>query len=366
MRPRVVCLDLEVLLDSNERSRISAYLSDLPEENVRLNTDSRIFLDELKNNACNLCLISGGGNRIKQVVGSFGLDKWFSSDNINMFFNYDEESYSYYEDKFPGCKYYFIADVKRDFQIPNQLGWTTCGLVDIMDDKTPLSRGDGDNMSYCRVNRCHLKSFQDMIIPQRTDFVVPIMEDTKSEETQQGTGFILDQYLITAAHVFYNLNIGDKRCEELKYKFDDREFSIKLREALFDGHKYECRKGFSQDLLVFRVNHKGSPFVLNTDGLKDDMVFESCAYHYDKHKDEMDFRFFKNVRIFDKKFHKINYFEVIGEHGSPFKKGNSGCPLYNENIVYGVLWKIIGRPSLQYDELFDFVDARYISEMLQM
>ncbi len=365
MRPRVVCIDLEVLLDRNERGRISVY-SGIPEETIQLNTDSRTFLDKLKDNACNLCLVSGGGDRIKQVVDSFGLGRWFTSDNINVFFNYDEKSYSHYVEKFPGCKYYFIADIRTDFQIPNQLGWTTCGRVENMNDDPNFGNVNYDDISG---SMCHASSFrqlQDVVLPRREDFVVPIMEDTNNEETQQGTGFILDQYLITAAHVFYNLNVGENRCEELKYKFDDREFSIKLREAMFDGHKCERRKGFSQDLLVFRVNHKGSPFVLNTGGLKGNMVFESRAYYYDMDRDKMYFRSFNNVRIFDEKFFEINYFEVIGESGFPFKEGNSGCPLYNENIVYGVLWKSIEHASAQYDKLFEFVDARYISEILQM
>lgn len=361
MRPRVVCIDLEVLLDCSERGRISAY-SDLPREcwpDIQLNNESRSFLDILRDNACNSCLISGGGDRIQQVVDSLDLGRWFSSDNINMFFNYDEESYSYYVEKFPGCKYYFIADVKRDFQIPNQLEWTTCGLMDIMDVETPLSRDDDDNMSYSRVNRRSLGGFQDKIIPQKIDFIVPIMEDTNNEETQRGTGFILDQYFVTASHVFYKL-----RCEELKYKFDDREFSINLREALFDGHKCECRKGFSQDLLVFRVNHKGSPFILNTGGLTGDMVFESRAYYYDG--DKMSTQSFNNITLIGEKADNINCFEVLGESGFPFKEGNSGYPIYIDNVVYGVLWKIIEHASAQYDNLYVFVDARYISEILQM
>lgn len=365
MRPRVVCIDLEVLQNSNESDRILV-CSDLPEENIQLNTDSRAFLDKLRDNACNLCLVSGGGDRTQQVVDLYGLSRWFFSDNINVSFNYNEEGYCHYMEKFSGCKYYFIADVKRDFQIPNQLGWTTCGLVDVTDDEALFGSSDRDDLSRCKCNAYSLWQLRDFVVPQKTEFIVPILINADEENTQVGTGFILDQYIITAAHVFYNLNIGENRCEELKYKFDDREFSIKLREALFDGHKCESRKGFSQDLLVFRVNHKGSPFVLNTRGLKDDMIFESRAYYYDMDSDKMHFRSFNNVRIFDKKIFEINYFEVIGESGFPFKEGNSGCPLYNGDIVYGVLWKSIEHASAQYDKLFEFVDARYIGEILRM
>ena len=365
MRPRVVCIDLEVLQNSNESDRILV-CSDLPEENIQLNTDSRTFLDKLKDNACDLCLVSGGGDRIQQVVDLYGLSRWFSSDNINVSFNYNEEGYCHYMEKFPSCKYYFIADVKRDFQIPNQLGWTTCGRVENMNDDPNFGNVHYDDLSGSMCHAFSLRQLQNVVLPQRKDFVVPIMKDTNNEETQQGTGFILDQYFITAAHVFYNLNVGENRCEELKYKFDDREFSIKLREALFDGHKCERRKGFSQDLLVFRVDHMGSPFILNTDTLKHDMFFESWAYHYDLHEDEMDFRSFNNVRIIGENHINVNCFNVLGVSGFPFKEGNSGCPLCNDNIVYGVLWKIVEHASAQYDNLYVFVDARYISEILQM
>lgn len=366
MRPRVVCIDLEVLLDCSEHDIILAY-SDLPREcwpDIQLNNESRAFLDKLRDNACDLCLVSGGGDRMQQVVDSFGLGRWFSSDNINMFFNYDEESYSYYVETFPGCKYYFIADVKRDFQIPNQLGWTTCGRVENMNDDPNFGNVHYDDLSGSMCHAFSLRQLQNVVLPQREDFVVPIMKDTNNEETQQGTGFILDQYFITAAHVFYNLNVGENRCEELKYKFDDREFSIKLREALFDGHKCERRKGFSQDLLVLRVDHKGSPFILNTGGLRDDTIFESRAYFYDG--DKMSTQSFNNIKLFGENTDIINCFDVLGESGFPFKEGNSGCPLYNGDIVYGVLWKSIEHASAQYDKLFEFVDARYISEILQM
>ena len=363
MRPRVVCIDLEVLQNSNESDRILV-CSDLLEENIQLNTDSRTFLDKLKDNACDLCLVSGGGDRIQQVVDLYGLSRWFSSDNINVSFNYNEEGYCHFMEKFPGCKYYFIADVKRDFQIPNQLGWTTCGLVDVTDDEALFGSSDRDDLSRCKCNAYSLWQLRDFVVPQKTEFIVPILINADEESTQVGTGFILDQYIITAAHVFYNLNIGENRCEELKYKFDDREFSIQLREALFDGHKCESRKGFSQDLLVFRVNHKGSPFVLNTRGLKDDMIFESRAYCCDG--DKMRSQSFNNVTLTGENSDNINCFKVSGGSGFLFKEGNSGCPLYNGDVVYGILWKSIEHASAQYDKLFEFVDARYISEILQM
>lgn len=363
MRSRVVCIDLEVLLDCSERDRMLAY-SDLSREcwlDIQLNNESRSFLDKLRNYACDLCLVSGEGNSMQQVVDLYGLGRWFSSDNIKESFNYNEEGYYYYMEKFPGCKYFFIADVKRDFHIPNKLGWTTCGLMDITDVETPLSRGAYDDLLYSRINGYSLRGFQDIIIPQRTDFIVPIMEDTNNEGTQQGTGFIVDQYLITAAHVFYNLNVDGHRCEELKYKFDDREFSINLREALFDGHKCEFRKGFSQDLLVFRVNHKGSPFSLNTGDISEGVVLETRAYYYDGEK--MQTQSINNIHPIGTNAYNSNCIDVKGECGFPFKDGNSGCPIYVDNIVYGTLWKVIEHSSA--DKLYVFVDARYINDVLQ-
>ena len=360
MRPRVVCIDLEVLQNSNESDRILV-CSDLPEENIQLNTDSRTFLDKLKDNACDLCLVSGGGDRIQQVVDLYGLSRWFSSDNINVSFNYNEEGYCHYMEKFPGCKYYFIADVKRDFQIPNQLGWTTCGLVDVTDDEALFGSSDCDDLSRCKCNAYSLWQLRDFVVPQKTEFIVPILINADEENTQVGTGFILDQYIITAAHVFYNLNIGENRCEELKYKFDDREFSIKLREALFDGHKCESRKGFSQDLLVFRVNHKGSPFSLNTGDISEGVVLETRAYYYDGEK--MQTQSINNIHPIGTNACNSNCIDVKGECGFPFKDGNSGCPIYVDNIVYGILWKVIEHSSA--DKLYVFVDARYINDVLQ-
>lgn len=94
-------------------------------------------LNELKHRGITLGLITDGrsvGQRNK--IKALKLDGWFDYENIIISEEFgsektDERNFKYFAQKYPGFSFVYVGDnSKKDFIVPNHLGWQTIMLKD--------------------------------------------------------------------------------------------------------------------------------------------------------------------------------------------------------------------------------------------
>lgn len=93
-------------------------------------------LNELKHRGVILGLITDGrsvGQRNK--IKALKLDRWFDDEDIIISEEFgsektDEKNFKYFEQKYPGHSFVYVGDnPKKDFIVPNHLGWQTVCLL---------------------------------------------------------------------------------------------------------------------------------------------------------------------------------------------------------------------------------------------
>jgi putative hydrolase of the HAD superfamily len=120
------------------------YREHIPE--IKLSDDTRKFLDRLKAKGGGMGLITDGRsvtqrNKLKalQVLDLFDdliISEEFGSEKP------DPANYRYFEDKYPGSRFYFFGDnTIKDFIIPVQLGWTSICIKDAGENIHPQDIG---------------------------------------------------------------------------------------------------------------------------------------------------------------------------------------------------------------------------------
>lgn len=89
-------------------------------------------LDELKSREVILGLITDGRSETQRnKIKALGLGRWFKNDNIIISEEFgsektDERNFRFFMNKYPKMNYYYIGDnPKKDFVVPNRLGWKT-------------------------------------------------------------------------------------------------------------------------------------------------------------------------------------------------------------------------------------------------
>lgn len=94
-------------------------------------------LDELKSREVILGLITDGRSETQRnKIIALGLSRWFENDNIIISEEFgsektDERNFRYFMKKYPKMNYLYIGDnPKKDFVVPNRLGWNTVILKD--------------------------------------------------------------------------------------------------------------------------------------------------------------------------------------------------------------------------------------------
>lgn len=173
--------------------------------------------------------------------------------------------------------------------------------------------------------------FKSMEIKDSDKFIVPIYEITKDGHYFNGTGFIVDKYLISAGHVFE---------EGSKYSYLFEDIYYDLSEKVF-FREYEIDENPHKDLQIFMIENLESPYTLFNDEYIDRQKAYLYGYSYndeeqttniDEH--EITIRTFAFNYVKERRPLKldncISYEEPCG------KKGNSGCPLIHNNIIYGM------------------------------
>lgn len=112
-------------------------------------------LNELKHRGAILGLITDGrsvGQRNK--IKALGLEKWFDDENIIISEEFgsektDEKNFKYFEQKYSEHSFVYVGDnPKKDFIVPNHLGWQT---IMLKDDGRNIHRQEsayGDNIPH--------------------------------------------------------------------------------------------------------------------------------------------------------------------------------------------------------------------------
>lgn len=334
---------------------------------IELDIEVVNMMTALKNRGCVIGLITDGRSiSQRNKIEALGLKQWIDDEDIVISEEFGSEkpskqNYLYFEEHYPNSRYYYIGDnPKKDFITPNKLGWETYGLRDVLGQN--IHKCDIDNIAT-ELKPHHMVDYVSSLIyeivpPLENEYIVPIMEDICRDETQVGTGVIVCDYLLTAAHVFYNGGY-----EELQYRFDNLKHVLKLDKAIFNGHLNENRNGYSRDLILFKVNHKGSPFVLNKKEIRLNTICDSRAFHYELKKMRTDN--LEGIKLLNESNEEKNCLLIGTSVSNIFHEGNSGCPIYKDYIIYGTLWKSHKSTNLHNgDYRYLFVDARYIADII--
>ena len=104
---------------------------------IRLEEDVIQALDSISKEGVVLGLITDGRSiSQRNKINALGLDKWFADSNIIISEEFGSEktnkrNFVFFMDKYPSADYSYVGDnPRKDFLVPNQLGWRTIMLED--------------------------------------------------------------------------------------------------------------------------------------------------------------------------------------------------------------------------------------------
>ena len=178
-------------------------------------------------------------------------------------------------------------------------------------------------------------------------FIVKIFEKTDKEPFFWGTGFLYDEYLISASHVFRGRISEQENCigkGEYFFEFENKRYP--LENVFYDEYEHgddmDAESGICKDLRIYKVGNYNSPYrlfdneyswktKLYFDGwcvdekgviinLSNSEVIAEEAYYYDQNHIK------KPIRL--KNCFRLDATKAV--------EGNSGCPILDENIIYGM------------------------------
>ena len=176
------------------------------------------------------------------------------------------------------------------------------------------------------------------------DFIFPVFFDMEEGQDMQGNGFFVDNYFITAAHVVqkdyavqsdpYILSFGKKI-----YLNDDNLLLERYTVDDNNSETYETEN--AADIAIFKAVGIHSPFVLAE-------VFPNCGqrltcnFHHRKPfpvrtPTRQDSFFWETTGIVQEHVPNVpNFFIATMDPEHPYR-GSSGSPIFEGNMVYGVL-----------------------------
>ena len=201
-----------------------------------------------------------------------------------------------------------------------------------------------------------------------SNYIIAFFRD-ENEKHWCGSGVIVGNLLITVAHVMME---NKEPLPYLFFRFENRIRRIDVRDIIYDGRKglYEDYGNLHHDLIVFKVSDISSPFVLNTSDFVIPLSVHARKYVEDKRSTSWSTykilmkKGFKNDRKLRLKKESIEWNNCLLTNGD-FAYGDSGTPIYRENVVYGLLIGRTVHPNYSLnDKIFNFLDARYIQETI--
>lgn len=160
-------------------------------------------------------------------------------------------------------------------------------------------------------------------------FIVPIYKLINNNYEFWGSGFIVDRYLISAAHVFEDHT-------SYQIYFEDR--TIELENPIYS--KFIKGDNIRKDLQIYQIEILHSPFSLfigEYQWKKDLMIdgffqneIENRTERYTSQVRTSEYAYEYNYR--EKPIRLYNCFHIFPKS----KPGNSGCPILKNNVVYGM------------------------------
>lgn len=199
-------------------------------------------------------------------------------------------------------------------------------------------------------------------------YIVLFFHEKEQADTWCGHGVLVGDYLITVAHVMIDKETK-KNLSYLYYKFDGKFKRVDSSDIVFDGRDglEDDIDNIHHDLIIFRVKGMNSPFVLNSNPFSTPLSVYARTYRAPDHS----VWFIYNILCQT----GINYVPEKNCRGEyprwdncllvtgDFISGNSGAPIYRQNIVYGIL---IGETKIkEYPfKVYNFLNAIYIQEIL--
>lgn len=182
-----------------------------------------------------------------------------------------------------------------------------------------------------------------------------------------GNGFFVENYFITAAHV---IRVGKDHYFEWKNRkveLADLEF-IEIRELEYDefGNPHGHNGLDKGDAAIFRFEEVHSPFRLSNTAPQQGMTFHCDFFHKkpcleeEGHTNTFFWRTEGHLVIEDDNPAE-NFFGMYMNPVHPEGGGSSGSPLFEENIVYGILH---GGGPIGHPEVCVFNSASSIRRLL--
>lgn len=209
-------------------------------------------------------------------------------------------------------------------------------------------------------------------------FIIPIFEVENDEYSFNGTGFIVNDMLFSAAHVF-GKNENDKKFY-FKYKDDYIQLGQPIHREYYADENIDLPykgKSIHHDLIIFQVEITGSPYKFFTDeySWKEKLFF--CGYSEKPERKRVStdecmvsihneaFYFPQNFPE-EKKVLLENCLEIRLITGAdtfnyPLTGGNSGCPIIDSNYnIYGLF---LGYTERGNNNQYKALKSTYLSDI---
>lgn len=175
------------------------------------------------------------------------------------------------------------------------------------------------------------------------DYILPVYFDKAEGPDIHGNGFFIDKLFITAAHVLEK----DTASIGIPYIFWNGE-KLLLNEAshLFTSYNVDETKpesfesDVSADLAVFLFPNVKSPLTLSQ-ALPHVGMRLSCNFHHHTTQmpieDNKDCNFWETIGVVDDYVSNVSNFFIAKMTPSHPIGGSSGCPIFSDGKVYGIL-----------------------------
>lgn len=142
------------------------------------------LLDSLKEKGCILGLITDGRSvSQRNKIEALGLYRWFKNEDILISEEFgcekpDERLYRYYENRYPGCQYYYVGDnAVKDFVTPNRMGWETYGVRDIAGENIHTNDMDNGEQEYKPMYTIdNIRSLEEKLFTPIVSIIIPVYQ----------------------------------------------------------------------------------------------------------------------------------------------------------------------------------------------
>lgn len=212
-------------------------------------------------------------------------------------------------------------------------------------------------------------NFEDLHCSEHDKYCVPIYAGEKGS-IFRGSGVIVGNYLITAAHVAQTApdEFGRKNnYSTLYYRFEGKMIKIEDSQLVHDGRGYHLHCENYDDVIIYQLNGITSSFVLYNG--RPEISLKLAAFLYNRKNCDSDVVIDNKhickvtsteVKYEQRCIHWKNCFHITENKGNSFiVSGNSGGPVLRDGVVYGILTRdnVVGTVGT-------VIDSQYIQKCI--